>query len=66
VFTSEVGDGADLGSPGNAFEAAYGLDRAGAVIVRPDGVVAWRSSANDDAAEDQAVELAMTRLLATA
>ena len=32
---------------------------AGAVIVRPDGVVAWRSSANDDAAADQALELAM-------
>lgn len=37
----------DIGAPGlqdrGAFAAAYGLDPDGAVLVRPDGHVAWRS-----------------------
>jgi 2-polyprenyl-6-methoxyphenol hydroxylase-like FAD-dependent oxidoreductase len=60
-----VGDGGDLGSPGNAFEVAYGLDATGAVIIRPDGVVAWRSSEHDAADANQSIERVMTRLLAS-
>ena len=61
-----VGEGGDLSSPGNAFEIAYGLDSSGAVIVRPDGIVAWRSSEQDNADAEQSVERALSRLLVTA
>jgi 2-polyprenyl-6-methoxyphenol hydroxylase-like FAD-dependent oxidoreductase len=59
-----IGDGGDFTVPDGAFEKAYGLHPAGAVIVRPDGIVAWRSSEEADA--QQAVEHAMTRLLGAA
>ena len=35
--------GSDLGDPEDAFSDAYGISRAGASLVRPDGFVAWRS-----------------------
>jgi hypothetical protein len=38
-----VGRGADLVDRDGAWEKAYGVDRDGAVLVRPDGHVAWRS-----------------------
>jgi hypothetical protein len=41
VFT--VGKDADLGDPGGDWHDAYGVDTDGAVLVRPDGHVAWRS-----------------------
>jgi putative polyketide hydroxylase len=41
VFT--VGKDADLGNPDGTWHAAYGVDTDGAVLVRPDGHVAWRS-----------------------
>jgi putative polyketide hydroxylase len=34
--------GEDLTDPGGRWETAYGVSRAGAVLVRPDGIVAWR------------------------
>jgi putative polyketide hydroxylase len=37
-----VGRGADLVDRGGAWEKAYGVERDGAVLVRPDGHVAWR------------------------
>lgn len=37
-----VGRGADLVDRDGAWERAYGVDRDGAVLVRPDGHVAWR------------------------
>jgi 2-polyprenyl-6-methoxyphenol hydroxylase-like FAD-dependent oxidoreductase len=40
-----VGDGGDLGDRDSAWLAAYGLDADGAVLVRPDGYVAFRSRA---------------------
>jgi 2-polyprenyl-6-methoxyphenol hydroxylase-like FAD-dependent oxidoreductase len=45
----------DLVDEAEAFLAAYGLQPAGAVLVRPDGVVAWRSAggSGDPAAELQ-------------
>jgi 2-polyprenyl-6-methoxyphenol hydroxylase-like FAD-dependent oxidoreductase len=35
--------GKDLDDPPGAFPEAYGIERAGASLVRPDGFVAWRS-----------------------
>jgi hypothetical protein len=37
-----VGDGADLRDPAQRFTAQYGIESDGAVLVRPDGHVAWR------------------------
>ena len=41
VFT--VGPDGDLGDPDGTWLEAYGVDTDGAVLVRPDGHVAWRS-----------------------
>jgi 2-polyprenyl-6-methoxyphenol hydroxylase-like FAD-dependent oxidoreductase len=41
VFT--VGKDGDLSDPDGNWYQAYGVDRDGAVLVRPDGHVAWRS-----------------------
>ena len=37
-----VGDG-EVRDPGSAFATAYGISPSGAVLVRPDGFVAWRA-----------------------
>ncbi|WP_349897633.1 FAD-dependent monooxygenase [Parafrigoribacterium soli] len=57
-----VGPNADAVDASNAFARAYGIEPEGAVIVRPDGVVAWRSatSAGDP---EETVAGAMTALL---
>jgi 2-polyprenyl-6-methoxyphenol hydroxylase-like FAD-dependent oxidoreductase len=36
-------DGYVIGDPASGFADAYGISQAGAVLVRPDGVVAWRA-----------------------
>lgn len=41
VFT--VGKDGELGDPDGNWQQAYGVDTDGAVLVRPDGHVAWRS-----------------------
>src|SRR5436190_22092168 len=47
-----VGADEDLGDPDGHWHAAYGVDADGAVLVRPDGHVAWRSrSAASDPTE---------------
>ncbi|HEY6524523.1 MAG TPA: FAD-dependent monooxygenase [Solirubrobacteraceae bacterium] len=45
--------GGEVRDPGAAFAAAYGISAAGAVLVRPDGFVAWR--ARDAAGASEAV-----------
>src|SRR5690606_17618794 len=60
----QVGGDGDLLASDQQFEQAYAMRSGGAVIVRPDGVVAWRSD-GQDASEDQLSD-AMARLLATA
>jgi 2-polyprenyl-6-methoxyphenol hydroxylase-like FAD-dependent oxidoreductase len=45
-----VGDG-DLLDPQGNFPDAFGLSRVGGVLVRPDGVVAWRAKDEDGASE---------------
>jgi putative polyketide hydroxylase len=46
-----VGPDGDVVDAHNAFEDAYGITRAGAVLVRPDGFVGWRSSELGPAAD---------------
>jgi hypothetical protein len=39
-----IGDGGDVEDPSGGFAKAYGVGPQGAVLVRPDGFIAWRSS----------------------
>jgi hypothetical protein len=57
-----VGPKSDVVDATNSFAEAYGIQSNGAVIVRPDGVVAWRSPASPGDAK-QSVAEAMTALL---
>jgi putative polyketide hydroxylase len=47
VDAYRVGPGGDVLDPTGAFTDTYGLSPAGAVLVRPDGFVAWRSPTMD-------------------
>lgn len=47
-----IGEDGDLVDVDGRWPAAYGLDPDGAVLVRPDGFIAWRSSRNDDEPAD--------------
>ena len=42
------GDDADLQDPGGGWARAYGVGASGAVLVRPDGHVAWRTTEGSD------------------
>src|SRR5674476_845969 len=57
-----VGPNGDAIATEGMFEDSYGIPTDGAVIVRPDGVVAWRVTSSDQDAEE-AIEAAMSRLL---
>ena len=59
---SFVVGGAELADPDGAFPDAYGLSDAGAVLVRPDGVIGWRSVTADGDSE-RAVREALGQLL---
>jgi hypothetical protein len=54
-------DHGDVGDPDGRFADAYGLFRSGAVIVRPDGFVAWR--ATDASTASKATMTALLSLL---
>jgi putative polyketide hydroxylase len=56
-----VGRGGGLSDPSGRFEELYGIDSEGAVLVRPDGFVAWRSRASGPASE---LRKALGRILA--
>ena len=43
LFVFTIGKDGDLGDPDGNWHEAYGVDTDGAVLVRPDGHVAWRS-----------------------
>jgi hypothetical protein len=45
--------GADVKDAAGGFEAAFGTGAAGAVLVRPDGLIAWRASASVEDLEDE-------------
>lgn len=56
------GEAADVIDSTNAFCDAYGITPAGAVIVRPDGFIGWRSLSMKDDAEQELTQ-ALSRLL---
>jgi 2-polyprenyl-6-methoxyphenol hydroxylase-like FAD-dependent oxidoreductase len=47
-----IGPGGELGAGDGRFSEVYGTGAKGAVLVRPDGFVAWRTSGARDDAED--------------
>ncbi|MGK3986046.1 FAD-dependent monooxygenase [Sorangium sp. So ce136] len=55
--------GVDLEDDGRRWPGAFGVKASGAVLVRPDGIVAWRASSRGAAAEATLTE-ALARLLA--
>ncbi|AUG78911.1 Monooxygenase FAD-binding protein [Kitasatospora sp. MMS16-BH015] len=58
-----IGGDGEFEDPSGTWAKTYGVTEAGAVLVRPDGAVAWRSAgALDDAAE--ALRQALARMLA--
>jgi len=57
------GDAGDLIDAGHKFCDAYGITATGAVIVRPDGFIAWRSRATEEL--EQEVEQALMQALST-
>lgn len=54
--------GADLVDPGSRFAADYGIDDDGAVLIRPDGFVAWRTKSTQESPQETLAS-AMIRLL---
>jgi 2-polyprenyl-6-methoxyphenol hydroxylase-like FAD-dependent oxidoreductase len=56
-----VGSG-ELRDPAGAFAGAYGISPAGAVLVRPDGFVAWRAQAGAGVSEALVHEVLATLL----
>jgi hypothetical protein len=64
IRTVSIGDG-ELADCDDRWLATYGLDETGAVLVRPDGYVGWRSRAMPD---DPAASLneAMTSIMGRA
>jgi hypothetical protein len=61
VIGHRVAPDGDLADKGETVAQAYGLGPDGAVLARPDAVVAWRAPA--DAGDPRAVEEALRRLL---
>jgi putative polyketide hydroxylase len=57
------GDVGDFIDAGNAFCDAYGITSTGAVIVRPDGFVGWRSQGSGENAQEP--EQTLTEVLTT-
>jgi putative polyketide hydroxylase len=51
-----------LADPAGVFSSAYGMTRSGAVLVRPDGFVAWRSK-DADGASPESLARVLTSLL---
>ena len=64
-----IGADTEVSDPDTAWHAAYGIDADGAVLVRPDGYVAWRSRSgvsNAEATLRAAFDLALGRIAAIA
>ncbi|MDR9857455.1 FAD-dependent monooxygenase [Paenibacillus sp. VCA1] len=53
----------DIGNPGNDFLDAYGITPTGAVLVRPDGYIGWRSKAAE--ADQEEMEQTLKDVLST-
>jgi putative polyketide hydroxylase len=54
--------GVDLADPRAAFLSSYGVRSTGAALVRPDGIVAWRSRGPSNAARDELAKVLRTIL----
>src|SRR5947209_10921905 len=54
--------GSDLVDVNGSFDAAYAITPAGAVLVRPDGFIAWRSE-HQEKEPERAIEQALSSLL---
>jgi hypothetical protein len=64
-----IGEGSELIDPDRNWHVANGVDADGAVLVRPDGHVAWRSrsaASNPTEALRAALDRVFGRVLATA
>jgi 2-polyprenyl-6-methoxyphenol hydroxylase-like FAD-dependent oxidoreductase len=62
IAAHRVGAPGGLGDPDGAFPEAYGITPAGAVLVRPDGFVAWRAAGADGASAQALTEALDTAL----
>ena len=63
ALDAQVVGAGDLQDPEAAFPDAYGITAAGAVLVRPDGVVGWRAVDGAGASDGNALRDVLTRLL---
>ena len=54
--------GDEVADPSVGFPDAYGISAAGAVLVRPDGIVGWRA-ADDSGASETTARAALAQLL---
>jgi putative polyketide hydroxylase len=64
IVVHRVGAPGSLADPDSAFSSAYGVTPAGAVLVRPDGFVAWRAADADGASAcvlTDALDMALCR-----
>ncbi len=57
-----IGSGAEIADPGNNWAVTYGIDQDGAVLIRPDGYVAWRSASAQEKPKE-AIEMALKLVL---
>jgi putative polyketide hydroxylase len=58
------GEAADLNDAENTFCDAYGITAGGAVLVRPDGFIGWRSRSSEERDKQQTLEQVLSTLLA--
>jgi putative polyketide hydroxylase len=65
IAVHRVGAPGSLADPDDAFPSAYGVTPTGAVLVRPDGFVAWRA-VDEDGASAQALTDALDTALCRA
>jgi 2-polyprenyl-6-methoxyphenol hydroxylase-like FAD-dependent oxidoreductase len=64
IRTHSIGASDDYVDPDGVWSQQYGVSDRGAVLVRPDGHVAWRSADGCDAAPDKALADVLGRVLA--
>ncbi|KAF7922190.1 hypothetical protein EAE99_007370 [Botrytis elliptica] len=65
ILTYSTGPNGDLVTEANIFETTTGISSQGAILVRPDGFIAWRARRQESGLETPRVqlELAMRRIL---
>jgi hypothetical protein len=63
VHAHTIGNGGEVHDPAQRWQAAYGVEPDGAVLIRPDGHVAWRrpSCARDPRGELESALRTMLR-----